>query len=232
MYSRHMLEKVLVPAALAFALTACDGRTPDTRTEFAESPTTIDTGRAAPNVGDVALQLVVAPTGNAARYRIREQLVRVALPNDAVGETSDVTGGIALDAAGNVVPAASKFTVDAAALKSDRDRRDNYVRSRILETEQHPTVELAPTAVRGLTVPLPTSGTKTLELLADLTVHGVTRPTTWSVDARFQGDTVRGSASTSFTFAEFGLPQPRVPIVLSVSDTIKLEYDFTLVPKR
>ena len=232
MYSRHMLEKLLVPAALAFTVAACEGRTSETRTEFAESPTTMDTGRASAAVGDVSLQLVVAPSGNAARYRIREQLVRVALPNDAVGETSDVTGGIAFDAQGNVVPAASTFTVNAAALKSDRDRRDNYVRGRILETGQHPTVELAPTSLRGLTVPLPTSGTKTLELLADLTVHGVTRPTTWRVDARFHGDTVRGSASTGFTFAEFGLPQPRVPVVLSVSDTIKLEYDFTLVPKQ
>lgn len=37
---------------------------------------------------------------------------------------------------------------------------------------------------------------------------------------------------TAFTFADFDIDQPRVPIVLSVADTIKLEYDFTLIPKR
>jgi len=31
---------------------------------------------------------------------------------------------------------------------------------------------------------------------------------------------------TAFTFKDFELVQPRVPVVLSVADTIKLEYDF------
>jgi hypothetical protein len=31
---------------------------------------------------------------------------------------------------------------------------------------------------------------------------------------------------TSFTFKDFSLEQSRVPVVLSVADTIKLEYDF------
>ena len=38
------------------------------------------------------LELVVAPDGNEVRYRVREQLVGLDLPNDAVGATSDVTG--------------------------------------------------------------------------------------------------------------------------------------------
>jgi hypothetical protein len=90
------------------------------------------------------LQLVVAPDGNEARYRIREQLVGVDLPNDAIGATSDVSGGIAFDPTGKLVPSSSKFVVNVGALKSDRDRRDGYVRGRILETSQYPTVELTP----------------------------------------------------------------------------------------
>ena len=43
---------------------------------------------------------------------------------------------------------------------------------------------------------------------------------------------VTGTATTMFPFAEFGLTQPRVPVVLSVSDSIKLEYTFALVPKQ
>jgi hypothetical protein len=39
-------------------------------------------------------------------------------------------------------------------------------------------------------------------------------------------------ASTRFTFADFGIAQPRVPVVLSVADTIGLEYSFTLVRDR
>ena len=188
--------------------------------------------------GDVALpatdglQLVVAPDGNEVRYRIREQLAGFDLPNDAVGATSDVTGGIAFDGKGQLVPASSKFVVNVATLKSDKDRRDGYVRGRVLETSQFPTVELAPTALRGLTLPVPTSGSKTFQLVGNLTVHGVTKPTTWQVDAKFDGTRVSGTAATAFAFSDFGLTQPRVPVVLSVADTIKLEYTFSLVPKE
>ena len=41
---------------------------------------------------------------------------------------------------------------------------------------------------------------------------------------------VVGTAATAFTFKDFGLEQPRVPVVLSVADTIRLEYDFRLMP--
>jgi polyisoprenoid-binding protein YceI len=190
------------------------------------------------STGDVALpatdglQLTVAPDGNEVRYRVREQLVGVDLPNDAVGATTQVSGGIAFDAAGKLVPASSKFVVNVSTLKSDRDRRDGYVRNRILETNEFPTVELAPTAIRGLALPLPTSGAKSFQLLGNLTVHGVTKPTTWNVDAKFDRNGVTGSASTTFAFADFGLTQPRVPVVLSVADSITLEYTFALAPKQ
>jgi len=177
------------------------------------------------------LHLVVAPAGNEVRYRVREQLAGFDLPNDAVGKTAAVTGGVTFDAKGAVVPAASKFEVNVEGLTSDRSRRDGYVRARVLETAQYPTVTLAPTAVAGLTWPLPTSGSRTFQLTGDLTVHGTTHPTTWNVTATFNGSDVTGTAITGFTFGDFGLTQPRVPIVLSVADSIHLEYEFHFVPE-
>ena len=53
----------------------------------------------------------------------------------------------------------------------------------------------------------------------------------WRVNAQFANGAVTGTASTAFTFEEFSITKPRVPIVLSVADTIKLEYDFKLVKK-
>ena len=175
-------------------------------------------------------RFAVATAGNEVRYRIREQLAGFDLPNDAIGRTGAVTGGIAFDAKGAVEPAASKITVDVQGLTSDRSRRDGFVRGRVLETTQYPTVTLAPTAVTGLGWPLPKSGSKTFQLTGDLTVHGTTHPTTWTVTATFNGADITGTASTGFTFADFGLTQPRVPIVLSVADSIHLEYDFHFVP--
>jgi polyisoprenoid-binding protein YceI len=179
-----------------------------------------------------AIRFTVAGSGNAARYRVREQLMGRDRENDAVGETQQVTGAITIDSSGSVIPGQSRFVVSTSGLRSDSDRRDGYVRRRLLETQQHPTVELVPTALRGLPARLPSagqpSGPITFELVGDLTVRGVTRHTTWRVTARQIGGQVTGTASTSFTFADFGITPPRVPIVLSVADTIGLEYDFTL----
>ena len=172
---------------------------------------------------------MVAPAGNEVRYLVREQLVGLDLPNDAVGRSSAVSGSIAFDAAGRDLPGDTKIVVDAATYASDRDRRDGYVRRRTLGAEQYPTIQLVPTEVRGLSLPLPTSGTSTFSLAGDLTVRGTTRPTVWRVTARFGDQGVTGTASTSFTFAAFGLQQPRVPVVLSVADTIRLEYDYNLL---
>jgi hypothetical protein len=46
------------------------------------------------------------------------------------------------------------------------------------------------------------------------------------VTARAEGQDVAGTATTAFTFKDVALDQPKVPVVLSVADTIKLEYDF------
>jgi polyisoprenoid-binding protein YceI len=187
------------------------------------------TTSSSPSRASGAARFVVAPAGNEVRYRAREQLVHVSLPKDAVGETSDVTGTIAIGTDGTVIPGESKVAVDVTTLESDRDRRDDYVQDRLLETDHYPTVTLIPTALRGLGAPLPTSGSKTFELLGNLTMHGVTRPTTWHVAAQFNGNRVSGTAWTAFTFADFGLTQPRVPVVLSVADSIRLEYQFDLI---
>jgi polyisoprenoid-binding protein YceI len=177
----------------------------------------------------VETRLVLAPTGNEARYRVREQLAGVDFPNDAVGATSAITGEIVLDDAGKVIAARSRITVDLRTLKSDRERRDGYIQRRTLETETHPNAVLEVTGLTGLAHPLPTSGALSFTLTGNLTIHGTTRLTTWQVTATASDGGYRGSAKTSFTFEEFGLTKPRVAMVLSVEDTIGLELDFHFV---
>ena len=181
-----------------------------------------------PTTGAAAVKLTVAPQGNEARYRIREQLLGVDFPNDAVGATSNITGSVAFDAKGNVVPTESKIVVDVTGLKSDKDRRDGYVQRNTLQTAQHPTVVLVPTSVKGVKLPLPKSGTLDFELTGDLTVRGVTRPTIWRGQAKFENGKVTGNVTTTFTFADFQMEKPKVRSVLSVEDDIKLEYQYEL----
>ena len=175
---------------------------------------------------------VLAPEGNSARYFVREQLASVNFPSDAVGVTDSLSGGITVDDKGQVVPAESKVVANISYLKSDRDMRDGFIRRRTMDTEKYPTVTLVPREIKGLAMPIPDSGRVTFTLLGDLTVKGVTRPTTWTVMAAMRRGAVRGTASTGFTFADFQIEKPKVMSVLSVADSIHLVYDFDLVPGR
>jgi polyisoprenoid-binding protein YceI len=153
-------------------------------------------------------RFVPAPTGNEARYRVREQFVGVNLPNDAVGVTSDITGVLVLDAAGQVVPNVSRFVVDTRGLKSDSENRDRVIQNRVLNTKEFPNVELAIRELRGLTYPLPASGEMTFALIADMTVHGVTKPWTWQVTATPKDSGLAGRAITSFAFGRLRHARP------------------------
>ena len=77
--------------------------------------------------------------------------------------------------------------------------------------------------------PLPQEGEATFQIVRDMTVHGVTKPITWEATARFSEDSLSGTAMTSFTFDEFNIDVPRVRIVLSVEETMRLELDFLAV---
>ena len=175
--------------------------------------------------------VVVASEHNKARYRVRERLAGRELDNDAIGETPNVTGTIAVDDKGKVIASESRFTAELAPLTSDNSRRDNYVRRRLLVTDTFPTTTLNITDVRGLPSPLPEAGEAKFQIIGNLTLRGVTRQTTWSVTAKLEGDRLSGTAATRFAFADFSIPQPRVAMVLSVSDTIGLEYDFVMTRK-
>src|SRR5688500_19685329 len=103
-------------------------------------------GRSASAQAAGPVRYTIVPERSEARYRIREQLAGVNFPNDAVGATRAVEGGIAFDAQGRVVSAQSRFTVDLRTLTSDHPRRDNYVRRNTLETERYPSAVFVPLA--------------------------------------------------------------------------------------
>ena len=175
------------------------------------------------------VRLSLAAQGNEARFIVREQLAGAELPNEAVGVTSAITGGITLDPRGRVDSSASRISVDLTTLTSDRSRRDNFIKRRTIVTDSFPTAELVVTGIRGLPATLPAEGTMALVLTGNLTIHGVTRPSSWDVTARVEGESILGKAVTRIRFGDFGMTQPRVAVVLSVVDDIRLEYDFHFV---
>jgi polyisoprenoid-binding protein YceI len=174
------------------------------------------------------VRYAVVADGSEVRYRVREQLVGLSFPNDAVGATSAVEGGVAFDGQGRVLPGDSRFTIDLRTLRSDEARRDNYVRRNTLETDRYPTVTFVPTEARRLPFPLPQRGSVPFELVGDLTVKDATRRVTWEATASFDGPRVSLRARTAIRFGEFGLRVPRVSVVLGVEDDIRLEADLVL----
>jgi polyisoprenoid-binding protein YceI len=176
------------------------------------------------------IHLDLAASGNEARYRVREQLANLSFPSDAIGKTSAVSGSLVINSDGTLVSDQSKITVDLTGLTSDKGQRDRFVQRNILETSTFPTAEFIPTQISGLPSPWPTSGDLTFQLTGNLTVHGVTRTATWTVTAKaVDGKELTGTATTTFTFADFNITQPRVPVVLSIADNITLELDFHFV---
>ncbi len=228
------LSVIALPVALSFAAAVATRPATASHHETQALVATAASHEGASNSTQArATRWVIAATGNEARYRVREQLVGFDLPNDAVGKTSQMTGALILGADGKIIREGSSFTVDLASIKSDNDRRDGYVRRNTLRTDSFPTAVFVPTEFAGLPATLPTTGDATFQLTGDLTIHGVTKPATWQVKARRNASgSVSGTATTNFKFGDFNMTLPRAARVLSVDDSITLEYDFTLEPSR
>jgi len=213
--------------------TASPTAPPTEMTEPAAIPTALPTEITGPSAtpgaaADSAIRFEIAQPGSKARYLVREQLANLTLPNDAVGETGQFSGAIVLNPDGAIDPVASQFVVDMTSLISDSSRRDSYLQRNVLRTGQYPQAVFIPTHVVGLPAPLPQSGPVDFQLVGDLTLLDVTREVSWAVSGTVEGDQAVGQATTSFTFADFNLTQPRVPMVLSIEDEIRLELDLVL----
>jgi polyisoprenoid-binding protein YceI len=215
----------LLGLALALAVLAAGCGTAQPQAAPTAAPPTAAAATPGPAAASGPIRVTLAPDGNEARYRAQEQLTGRPL-GEAVGRTAAVTGSISLSPQGAILPDQSKVMVDLRGLKSNEDRRDNWIQRNTLQTAQFPNAELVPREAPGLPTPLPTSGEATFKLVGDLTVHGVTRPTTWDVTTRFAESQVEGSASTRVKMTDFNMEPPRVGPVLSLEDELTLELDF------
>ena len=210
-------------AGLAFA--ACGGA-------ITNAPTATPTSTPSPSA---TATTSAATSGNAwtvtsaskATVRVREQLVGVSLPSDAVLTGSGATGTFQLNTDGTF-SSDSKITIDLTTLASDQRDRDNFIKQDTLGTRQFPKAEFVPTKVTGLTLPLPASGSFTFTLTGNMTIRGTTKEVTFDVTAKRDGATLTATATANPTwkFEDFGLRAPSVPFrVVSVTDEIKLIVD-------
>jgi polyisoprenoid-binding protein YceI len=162
-----------------------------------------------------------------ATIRVREQLVGVSLPSDAVLSATGAKGSFELNADGTFT-SASKITFDLTTLSSNERDRDNFIKNDTLQVRTFPTATFVPTKTSGLTLPLPASGTFTFTLTGNMTIKGKSKEVTFEVTAKREGGdlTATATANPSWKFGDFGMTAPSVPFrVLSVTDEIRATID-------
>jgi polyisoprenoid-binding protein YceI len=162
-----------------------------------------------------------------ATVRVREQLVGVSLPSDAVLTAAGATGSFEPKGDGTFA-SGSKISFDLTTLSSDERNRDNFIKQDTLQVRQFPKAEFVPTKVTGLSLPLATSGTFTFTLTGNMTIRGATKEVTFDVVAKRDGSdlTATATANPSWKFGDFGMTAPSVPFrVVSVTDEIRVAID-------
>src|SRR5438132_4186010 len=197
-----VLSLARVALALALVATGCGGSSapaqPAGTTAASQSPA------AAPAPGAWAIT-----DGSKATVRVREQLVSVPAPSDAVLVATGAKGSFSLNDDGTF-GASSRISFDLASLTSDQRDRDNTVKRDPLEVSRFPTAELVPTNAAGLALPLPASGDFTFKLTGKMTIHGTTKEVTFDVAAKRSGSDLQATATANPTwkFADFGMSPP------------------------
>jgi polyisoprenoid-binding protein YceI len=142
-------------------------------------------------------------TGSVVGYRVKEVLF--GQNHVAVGRTSTITGHLTIS--GTTVTAAA-FTVQMATIKSDASERDGQFRGRIMDTAAYPTGTLTLTKPIALGT-LPAVGVvKGYTAVADLTLHGQTRPVTFPLSAERTSSEIEVSGSIPILFANWDIPNP------------------------
>jgi len=185
----------------------------------------------APTAGGGIVVFKIVPGESQATYEVGETFFNQNNRfNVAVGVTSAVEGQIEANLADPPASRLGPITVDVSQLRSDSSRRDNYIRNNALESARYPIVTFTPTAVEGLPTTYAEGQDYTFRVSGNLTVREVTRPVTFEVTARLEGQTLSGTATTTIRMSDFGIGPIDLVGILRTEDEVKLTLKFVARP--
>jgi len=232
MISRCFARIVAPFAAVSFLFAACGGAAAPSAT--AQPAATATRGAATATTTPTATAATTTTTGtwtvgnaSKATVRVREQLVGLNLPSDAVLVATGATGTFILKDDGTF-SSDSKISFDLTTLASDNRNRDDFIKGDTLQTRQFPKAEFVPTKTTGLTLPMPASGEFTFKLTGKMMIRGKTKEVTFDVQAKRTGNelTATATAAPTWKFADFGMTAPSVPFrVVSIVDELRVVVD-------
>jgi polyisoprenoid-binding protein YceI len=158
-------------------------------------------------------------SGSVVGYRVNEVLL--GQNATAVGRASDVTGHLTI--AGSTVTAAA-FSVPMATVHSDKSQRDAQFDDRIMDVSQYPTGTFTLTSPIDL-APLPAGGViKDYTAHGRLTLHGATRPVTFTLTAERKGSQIEASGDIPVLFSDYGIANPSFSGFVTTQDHGLLEF--------
>lgn len=167
----------------------------------------------------------INPDESVVRFELEEELrgERVTV----VGETSRVTGAIAVDLDDLSTAVVGPVQVDARTLATDNNLRNRALSNRILQTAVYEFITFTPTAVDGLPEHVAVGDTLAFDIAGDLTVRDVTLPVTFAVEATaVDADQLLGTAHAVIRRSDFALSIPSVTGVANVDEEVDLIIEF------
>jgi polyisoprenoid-binding protein YceI len=181
---------------------------------------------AAASSGDVRTFTIVSEQSEAS-YEVQEKFLNRELPNKAIGKTNAVTGEFQFTTDGKPTGQVTNITVDLSTLTSDSGMRDRRIRSQWLESNTYPNATFLSTGVDGVPESYSEGQEVTFKLNGNMTIRDVTKPVTFDVTGKLEGDTVTGTATTFVLMKDFGFDPPSVAGVLTVQDGVTITVNFT-----
>ncbi|MBI4506004.1 MAG: YceI family protein [Chloroflexi bacterium] len=169
----------------------------------------------------------ILPEQSEVRYEVGEVFFREGNRfNIAIGITKVIGGEVRVDRAQPRNSTIGPIAIDISAFKSDRARRDQFIRDRWLESARFPMATFTPTRIEGLPERYVEGAELALRVTGDLTIREATKPTTFAVAAKLQGDTLTATGTTTIRMSDFGFDPPEILGTLKAENEAKLVFTF------
>jgi polyisoprenoid-binding protein YceI len=237
--------------ALSLLLVACGSDTPatpqeeaaptegtaegDAMTDDAMADTPTAEGDAMTDDGETSTDsmqtLTIVPEESQVFYTVDEQFLREGIVDaTAVGVTQEIEGEVMLDPENPQNTEISTITIDISAFESDEERRDQAIRENWLESATYPIATFEPTSIEGLPESYTEGEELNFQIVGDLTVREQTQPVTFDTVAVYDGEALRGTATTTVQMTDFGFEPPNIANVLRAENDALLTFEFVARP--
>jgi polyisoprenoid-binding protein YceI len=168
-------------------------------------------------------------TGSRAGYRVREKLAFLPALDDAVGRTSQITGGATFATSGaSVAVTAASFVINVYSLKSNEAMRDEHIHTIGIQSATYPRASFKLTKPVTLPASALSGGVVDLKATGDVTMHGTTKLLTIPVEMTLSSSKIQAVGSYTFPWGLFNMQAPSVGGFVNVEGTATLEFKLEL----